>query len=65
MHGDKSGNYTDTPFLRNGIDRIDNNKGYTKENCVPCCDICNRIKMDLPYNVFIEHITKCYKNLTK
>ena len=28
----------------NGIDRIDNLKGYTKENTVPCCEMCNRIK---------------------
>ena len=28
----------------NGIDRINNSKGYTKENTVPCCEMCNRIK---------------------
>lgn len=24
-----------------GIDRVDNTKGYTVENCMPCCAICN------------------------
>lgn len=24
-----------------GCDRIDNNKGHTKDNCVPCCHLCN------------------------
>ena len=28
----------------NGIDRVDNTKGYTNENTVSCCEICNRIK---------------------
>ena len=26
---------------RIGADRIDNTKGHTKENCVPCCIECN------------------------
>jgi hypothetical protein len=36
----------------NGIDRIDNNKGYAKENCVPCCKHCNYVKGDLSQNDF-------------
>ncbi len=28
----------------NGIDRINNDIGYTSENCAPCCEICNRMK---------------------
>jgi hypothetical protein len=31
-------------FVCNGIDRKDNSKGYTIENCVSCCGKCNRIK---------------------
>lgn len=31
----------------NGIDRIDNQIGYTKENCVPACKHCNYVKGDL------------------
>lgn len=39
-----------------GIDRIDNSKGYSKENCVPCCAICNRMKLIYHPTFFI---TKC------
>ncbi len=28
----------------NGIDRIDNSKGYLLQNCVPCCNMCNVMK---------------------
>lgn len=28
----------------NGVDRINNNEGYTAENTVPCCYFCNRAK---------------------
>ena len=28
----------------NGIDRLDNTKGYILENCIPCCKHCNRMK---------------------
>lgn len=29
-----------------GIDRVDSTKGYVKENCVPCCTMCNMSKND-------------------
>lgn len=31
-------------LVRNGIDRVNNQIGYTLDNCVPCCGICNRMK---------------------
>ena len=32
------------PNQINGIDRVDNNKGYIEGNVVPCCEICNTLK---------------------
>lgn len=46
-------------FKYNGIDRVDNTIGYTYKNCVTACNICNRAKNNLTYNVFknwIENI---------
>lgn len=30
-----------------GLDRLDNNIGYSIDNCVPCCRTCNRVKGDI------------------
>jgi hypothetical protein len=38
----------------NGIDRKDSQIGYTLDNCVSCCSICNISKMDLNSEEFIE-----------
>ena len=29
-----------------GIDRIDSKKGYEEDNIVPCCKVCNYMKLD-------------------
>ena len=36
----------------NGIDRVDNTRGYKKDNCVPCCKHCNYVKGDLSKSDF-------------
>ena len=41
-------------FLYNGIDRVDSSKGYTYENCVPCCWEINRMKNDLDKELFLN-----------
>lgn len=47
-------------YVYNGIDRINNAKGYSLDNCVPCCFICNKMKMDLNVNDFFERIKNIY-----
>jgi hypothetical protein len=42
--------------LFNGIDRVDNTKGYEMDNCVPCCKICNYMKRALSVEEFMAHI---------
>jgi len=45
-------------YTYNGIDRIDNAKGYALDNCVACCGLCNKLKSDLPQSVFIAACKK-------
>lgn len=43
-------------FKYNGLDRKDNSLGYTIDNCVPCCTVCNRGKNSMGYNDWIEYL---------
>jgi hypothetical protein len=45
-------------FYYNGIDRKDNSLGYFKENCVPCCRVCNRAKQAMSYDDFVTWISR-------
>ncbi len=42
-------------YVYNGIDRMVNSIGYTKNNCVSCCGLCNWMKKDLTVKQFLEH----------
>lgn len=48
--------YSTRPYVYNGIDRVVNDRGYTPDNTVPCCKICNRAKSDLPYDEFVAWV---------
>lgn len=39
----------------NGIDRVDNNKGYTSGNVAAACGRCNRMKGTMTANEFLGH----------
>lgn len=49
----------------NGIDRIDNNKGYVTGNVVSCCKFCNTAKMDLTIEEFHAWIKRIYQHQQK
>jgi hypothetical protein len=57
--------YVGVPVTYNGIDRIDSNRGYEKENCVSCCTKCNYMKSDMDVSLFTEHILKIANHLQK
>lgn len=49
--------------LMNGIDRKDSSLGYISGNVVPCCSVCNKMKMSMSESDFrlqILKIAKCY-----
>lgn len=45
-------------YICNGIDRMDNDVGYTTGNCVPCCSQCNYFKRDMEYQEFIDYLDR-------
>lgn len=47
-------------FKYNGVDRVDNSVGYTLENSVPCCKICNNSKSTLQKEEWLAWLKKAY-----
>ena len=47
----------------NGVDRIDSNKGYVIDNIVPCCDVCNKMKLNYAIPFFLNHINKIMNHM--
>lgn len=45
-----------------GIDRLNNDIGYTTNNSVPCCWICNFMKKNYTIEFFINHCRKIVNN---
>ena len=39
-----------------GLDRVENLKGYSLDNVVPCCFTCNTMKMQLSLDMFLAHV---------
>jgi len=54
---------TEPGILLNGIDRKDNSQGYTLQNSLTCCRICNYAKRDSSYADFLAWIRKAARHL--
>jgi hypothetical protein len=50
-------------YIYNGIDRVDNTRGYSIDNCVACCKQCNWAKRELPQQEFIDWIHRVSRHL--
>jgi hypothetical protein len=56
--------YETASLAFNGIDRLDNTIGYTIDNCVSCCRICNSAKGELSLDEFKSWAARLVANLT-
>lgn len=45
------------------LDRVDSNKGYTTDNVVKCCTLCNSMKSTLTQKEFYNHIKCIYDHI--
>lgn len=50
-------------YIYNGLDRVDNTKGYTKDNIVTCCSLCNKAKGVLQQDEFYSWVKRLWSNL--
>lgn len=51
------------PNPYNGIDRINSAEGYYLDNCVPCCEMCNKMKLDYPIKEWYNHMKKILEHI--
>lgn len=51
-------NNLETSYIYNGIDRQNNSKGYTLDNCVSCCGVCNDMKRARSVTDFVKACEK-------
>lgn len=61
----KTKKLADFKLCYSGIDRQDSSKGYTVENCVPCCWVCNRGKKDLPLSEWEDYLARVAEKVNK
>lgn len=54
------GDRNQLPIYYNGIDRLNPEIGYSVENCVACCSICNYMKHVQQEHAFLSQIEKIY-----
>ena len=52
---------TSGDYYYNGIDRVNNDMGYTIENCVASCSLCNFMKHKNSQDIFLNQIRKIYE----
>lgn len=50
-------------FVYNGLDRVDNRKGYQLDNVVPCCKWCNMAKRERSGNEFKQWLIAAYSHM--
>lgn len=54
-------NRKQSPYLYNGVDRVNNARGYVSDNVVPCCKVCNQAKHNLSLEEFTEWLDRVVK----
>ena len=64
LHSDFIASYTcNGNFLYTGIDRVNNSKGYSPDNVVSCCSLCNYMKQTISQDLFKKQIANIYNHL--
>ena len=47
--------------IRIGLDRIDNDRGHSKDNVIPCCIRCNYIRRHMPFDAWLAIVPSIKK----
>ena len=52
-------------YVYNGMDRVDNSRGYTIDNVVTCCVTCNKAKNTMTQGEFARWIVRVYQRFAR
>lgn len=47
----------ESDWMKLGLDRKDSSLPHTPENCVPCCEHCNKKKYTTPYEEYLKKVS--------
>lgn len=50
-------------LVHSGIDRVDSTRGYTIDNVVPCCKVCNTAKLNMSLAEFHDWVRRVYERI--
>ena len=56
---------TNGDYYGNGVDRVDNGKGYDPGNVVSCCQTCNVAKASMSQQEFFDWIARVYAHAAR
>ena len=59
---EQTAQYCNGTYIYNGLDRVDNSKGYTIDNVVPCCTTCNLAKVGMTVKEFYRWVESVSEN---
>ena len=57
--------YCLSPIEKIGVDRINNEEGYSVGNITSCCETCNKMKLDYSIEEFSSWIKRAYNHLSE
>ena len=60
-----SSSRSQTPYIFNGVDRLENDKGYVRGNIVACCGHCNMAKGKKSVEAFLLYVYEIYNHAIK
>lgn len=54
--------HTNGRIVYQGLDRVDNDRGYVSGNVVPCCGTCNKAKLAMSQSAFKDWVCRVHQH---
>lgn len=57
--------YNGLELRYSGVDRLESQKGYTRENSVSCCSFCNSLKGSMPMETWLSFLNDVWQRVER